>query len=409
MPGTEQTSLTLANGNEEKLLAAARQNLRALRRMIDYCGEQGVSLLRISSDVIPLASHPRVTFDWRGRLEEEIAEASAAVRTHHVRVSMHPGQYTVLNSPKAEVIAHALADLGYHAEFLQALGTDTSSKIILHLGGVYNNRESALERLAEHIQALPGFVRDRLALENDERNYTIQHVVDICERFSLPAVFDVLHHELNPPFRKETMYWLDRAAATWSPESGRPKIHYSQQAADSRPGAHSPSIGMRDFLAFHRSLGNRDLDVMLEVKDKNLSAVKCANLTASGLPAKRLLKKLTDEWARYKYLVLERDAAAYQAIRDLFRAGTPDAETFYALIEKALAQKSSAGQSANAAQHVWGYLDGFATELEKRRVLEDVGMIAENPAALPRLKRRLLALARKHDVAYLLNSLYFYV
>jgi UV DNA damage endonuclease len=54
-----------------------------------------------------------------------------------------------------------------------------------------------------------------------------------------------------------------------------------------------------------------DLDIMLEVKDKNLSALKCINtVTNRGMSA------LESEWARYKYSVLEHSPVIYQSIRD---------------------------------------------------------------------------------------------
>ena len=88
---------------------------------------------------------------------------------------------------------------------------------------------------------------------------------------------------------------------------------------------HSQSISMDEFLKFHAALGERELDVMLEVKDKNLSAVKCTNLTSPDMPRQRL----TEEWARYKYLVLEHEPTAYGEIRTLLKREQPDAVSFY--------------------------------------------------------------------------------
>ena len=78
------------------------------------------------------------------------------------------------------------------------------------------------------------------------------------------------HHSINPPPHGGTLGWLDKAALTWGGENGRQKIHYSQQWPGGKPGMHSQSIGMDEFLKFHSGLEARELDVMLEVKDKNL-------------------------------------------------------------------------------------------------------------------------------------------
>lgn len=181
---------------------------------------------------------------------------------------MHPGQYTILNSPNPDVVQRAVDDLCYHADFLDALATDKTARIILHLGGGYGDRQAALDRLKENLHALPSLVRNRLSLENDERVYSIEDVLKICGPLSLPAVFDVFHHSLNPPSHGSLEYWLDAAAETWNTQTGRPKIHYSQQLAGRRPGMHSRTIRMRSFSPFMRT-GGSGTGCQLEVNDKN--------------------------------------------------------------------------------------------------------------------------------------------
>ena len=405
VPGAEQTTLTLARADEEQLLRVSRHNLRALGAMLRYCRDEDIRLMRISSDVIPLASHPDVAFDWQSLLQNELTDIKKLLAEAGVRVSMHPGQYTILNSPRADVVERAVGDLRFHTDFLGAVSADSTARIILHLGGGYGDKPAALKRLAKNLEMLPDRIRNRLALENDERIYTIEDVLTICGEFSLPAIFDVHHHSINSPPHGTMLGWLDKAALTWAGESGRHKIHYSQQWPGGKSGMHSQSIGMDAFLRFHAALGDRALDVMLEVKDKNLSAVKCANLTSPDLPRRRL----TDEWARYKYLVLEHDPEMYNEIRALLKENKPDAAVFYGRLEKTLEKAVTPGHARNAAQHVWGYLDKLASAAESRRVLADIEALARDSKALPRLKNKLLALAEKHGQGYLLRSLYFYL
>lgn len=405
VPHADLTALTLARATPENMLAACRHNMAALANMLRYCRAVGIPLMRISSDIIPLASHPQNSFDWRAQLRPELDDLRAALAQTGVRVSMHPGQYTVLNSPREDVVEKAVDDLRFHADFLDALGAGQSARLVLHLGGGYGDKPSALRRLEEQVNALPPQARDRLSLENDERVYTIADAVRVCDRCGLPAIFDVFHHSLNPPDHGDTAYWLDRTAETWGAQHGRPKLHYSQQLPGGKPGMHLRFIAMREFLEFHRCLGQRELDVMLEVKDKNLSALKCRHLTQPQIAR----RDLTEQWARYKYLVLERDQAAYTAFRAMLKAATPDPTAFYALLEQALEKQPEPGQARNAAEHVWGYVDGFATPAETRRVRAAINALQENSAALPRVKRLLFSLAERHEVDYLRRSLYFFL
>ena len=405
VPGASLTAITLAKATPENMLAVCRHNLRALETMLRYCAEARIQLVRISSDIIPLASHPQNSFDWQSELEQELTSARATLAQTGIRVSMHPGQYTVLNSPRQDVVDRAIDDLTFHASFLDALGAGSSARIILHLGGGYGDRASALDRLTDNILALPPQVRNRISLENDERVFTIEDALAICGKCGLPAIFDVFHHSLNAPAYGTQSYWLDRAIESWCTQHGRPKLHYSQQLGGGKPGMHSRFIGMKDFLEFHRSLEERELDVMLEVKDKNLSAVKCINLTNPRLSR----HELTIEWARYKYLILERDQAAYNAIRALLKADAPDAREFYSIVERTQEKEIRGPQASNAAAHIWGYMDKLATAAEKKKALAALADLHNGPANLPRVKRVLLGLAEKHHVEYLLQSLYFYI
>jgi len=85
---------------------------------------------------------------------------------------MHPGQYTVMNSPSEEVVKKSIAEIEYHTKFLDSLGIDYSNKIIIHIGGEYGDKSSAIQRFSDNIKALSDSARSRLVLENDEKIFT---------------------------------------------------------------------------------------------------------------------------------------------------------------------------------------------------------------------------------------------
>jgi UV DNA damage endonuclease len=189
---------------------------------------------------------------------------------------MHPGQYTVLNSPNDEVVDRAILDLEYHTKVLDCLRTGSNHKIILHIGGGYNDKQQAMRRFIENYQRLSVGVKQRLVIENDDKLYNIEEVLAIGRKLSIPVVFDNLHHEtLGSLTLKSEVEWIEECKTTWSLRDGLQKIHYSQQDMDKKPGAHSASIEPTAFMRFYKALGREDIDIMLEVKDKNLSAIKC--------------------------------------------------------------------------------------------------------------------------------------
>ncbi len=275
VPGTALAHVTQRTATPERLREVTAANLRALMAMVAYNREQGIGLFRISSDIVPLATHPTHGFDWAHDFAGELAALGQSIQAAGIRVSMHPGQYTVLNSPREEVAAAAVEDLLYHAAFLDALGVDGTCKIILHIGGAYGDKTAAMEAFARRYEALPEPVRRRLVAENDDRSYTVADALALHRLVGVPVIYDNLHDACNPsPEPCPPAEWIARCATTWGPADGVPKVHYSQSRPGPNPRAHSDSIELEPFLYFYRRLP-LPVDVMLEVKDKNLSAVRC--------------------------------------------------------------------------------------------------------------------------------------
>ena len=406
-PNTYIRSVMQRNATPEKLTEVTTHNLAALERMIDYNRKNDIKLFRISSDLIPFGSSPINALAWPEIHAEAFDRIGAKIRKNGIRVSLHPGQYTVLNSPTEDVGERAIADLIYHDKILAALGTDTTNKIVLHVGGIYGDKKEAIERFEQNFRRLPETVQNRLILENDDRLYNIEEVLELAHRLQIPAVYDNLHHAINPPASGGAdPYWIAEAKKTWKMTDGNQKIHYSQQAPGKRPGAHTDTIDLETFLTFHDQLEDKQIDIMLEVKDKNLSAIKCQNATTTA-PKVTLLEK---EWGRYKYTILEKSPAVYQAIRTLLKDKEAyPVQEFYRLIDTAFAAEPSPGYAENAAAHVWGYFKKHATETERRQYEKNLSNYRNNTGTLATLKRQLFKLAEKYETDYLLQSLYFYI
>ena len=134
VPGARMQSVVQRLATPDRLAQVIDGNLCALDAALDYQAKNGIRLFRISSDVIPFGSSPVNALDWMRDFEPHLAALGRKARRHGIRLSMHPGQYTVLNSPDADVVERAKLDLAYHAAFLDALGMDASGKIVLHVG-----------------------------------------------------------------------------------------------------------------------------------------------------------------------------------------------------------------------------------------------------------------------------------
>lgn len=268
----------LKNATEEKLYLLIENNLISLENVIDYNIKNDIKLFRISSDIIPFGSSPINKLKWDILFEERLNRIGKKINDSGIRVSMHPGQYTVLNSPREEVVTRAIDDLKYHTLFLNSLGTSTKSKIVLHIGGVYGDKEIAINRFIENYNLLDLSIKERLVIENDDKSYNINDVILISKKTKIPVVYDNLHNKINCyDETKKDLYWLELCSKSWQLQDGCQKMHYSQQDPNKQRGSHSATIDVSEFMELYQSIKNLDIDIMLEVKDKNISAINCIN------------------------------------------------------------------------------------------------------------------------------------
>ncbi|NOW06244.1 UV DNA damage repair endonuclease UvsE [Clostridium beijerinckii] len=405
VPDTNLKSCTAKSLTEEKLLEIISYNLKSLKNIIEYNIKNNIKLFRISSDLIPFGSSHLNQLSWWNIFSQEFAEIGRKIMDNDIRVSMHPGQYTVLNSPNDDVVKRAIEDLNYHVKVLDNFGVGANHKIILHIGGVYNDKEQAINRFADNYKRLNDQVKERLVIENDDKSYNINDVLKIGNEINIPVVFDNLHNDINCYDReKSDSYWISECNKTWKEKDGRQKIHYSQQDALKKAGSHSNTIKISKFIEFYESLKGQDIDIMLEVKDKNLSAVKCIN----SIDENSKIKKLEEEWGRYKYKVLENSPSNYLEIRKLLKDKTqyPSVE-FYNYIEDAMEEEITIGNSINTALHVWGYFKNLADDKEKMNFLKSIEDYKNGKVSIKLIKNKLFKMAVKYNESYLLNSYYF--
>ncbi|HEX3021045.1 MAG TPA: UV DNA damage repair endonuclease UvsE, partial [Lachnospiraceae bacterium] len=241
-------SCTMKTISDETLMYLISQNLDALDHIMDYNIANHIKLFRITSDLIPFGSSPLNQLKWWDIFRERLDYIGDKVRENGIRISMHPGQYTVLNSPDELVVERAVKDLEYHTRLLEAIDPNQENKIILHIGGAYGNKELAMKRFIENYHKLDTSIRKHLVIENDDKIYNIDEVMEISKSTGVPVVFDVLHHRINPTTEERDIYeWITLCRDTWKPEDGNQKIHYSEQNPLKKPGSHSETISLMTF------------------------------------------------------------------------------------------------------------------------------------------------------------------
>ena len=256
--------MRLANATPERIREVTGINLDALEAILRWNLDHGIEIFRISSNTIPFGSHPANTVRWWEEFAQELAELGRLM--HGMSISTHPGQYTVLGSQRAEVVDASIAELEYQALLLRSFGLDAAHKMVIHLSGTP-------ERFADSVERLSPDTRARLTLENDER-WSLADVLPLAQTLGLPVVFDAFHHTLNHSLTELDVRGATLLAGeTWTPADGRQEVHFSTQEPDKRPGAHSLTLDTAAFTEFVEAVGDLPLDCILEVKDKERSAL----------------------------------------------------------------------------------------------------------------------------------------
>lgn len=281
LPARSNHRCVLKNATPDKLRALISKNLQGLKAILEYNIRHGILLYRITSDIIPFASHEVNQLDWQREFTGDLQDIKQMIKTSSMTVSMHPGQYTVINSPRPEVVENAVRELEYHCSFLDCITETFHHKIVLHVGGAYGDKKSALKNFTNVCRDLPDNIKHRLIIENDDRIFHIADVLEIHSQTGLPVVFDYFHHRVNPPDTQPHDIWINPILRSWRPEDGTPKMHYSDQFPFRNRGYHALQVNMADFFDFIFSLEDKTVNIMLESKDKNLSAERALHILSN--------------------------------------------------------------------------------------------------------------------------------
>jgi UV DNA damage endonuclease len=272
-----------------------RVSLERLRAIFAYLDEEEIRMYRFSSSLAPYASHPELS-QFHGQLDECAAELAAVgelARELGIRLSSHPGQYSVLNSEREEVRAAALAELEVQAGLLDRMDAAPEAVVVFHVGGMAGGQGEATQRFERALERASPRARGRLVIENDDRSFGVAPVVDLARRTGLRVVFDVHHHLCHDPAGIPDAEALRMCLDTW-PAGQVPKVHFSSprlEITERRrrvgrriertpalvdPRRHADLIDPLSFECFlrHMAEGAREFDVMLEAKGKDLALLR---------------------------------------------------------------------------------------------------------------------------------------
>ena len=199
-----------------------KTSLEYLDAIFDYLVQMGIDMYRMSSDLAPYATHPDMPqfHDMVAESDAELAALGRRARELDIRLSFHPSQFVLLNSPDPSLTAKSIWDLSSQAEMLDRMGMGPEGVLVTHVGGVYGDREESRARWIKGYEQCPDHVRRRLVLENDDIRFSAADVLWIHERCGVPLIFDYQHHWCLNPEGLALRPTLERILRSW-PEGVR--------------------------------------------------------------------------------------------------------------------------------------------------------------------------------------------
>lgn len=261
------------DSNYEKLDKVIKSNLSALKEVLLYNVRNNIHFYRMSSKLIPLATHKEVNFNYTDKYKSYYQELSKIINDNNLRVDFHPDQFTILNSTNESVVKDSINNLIYHYKLLDMMNIK-NKVIILHVGSSSLGKDNSIKRFIDNFNLLPQYLKDSIVLENDDKIFNPNDVLSVCNALHIPMVLDIHHNRCNP-----SDFSYEEVFNTW--KNTNPKIHYSTPKSELKKEfrSHSEYIDVDEFIDFVNSIKhlNYDVDIMLEAKGKDDALFKLIN------------------------------------------------------------------------------------------------------------------------------------
>jgi UV DNA damage repair endonuclease len=289
----------------EKLIGLVRTNGETLLGQVARTARlpEGQRAMRMASSVLPSYSHPaiRPLYDdpvLRRVVETSLKPVGEVAKQGGVRLSMHPGQYTVLATERDSTQAAAVGDIEYHTDVMRFLGHaggwhPHGAHINVHAGG----RAAGIEAFRAGLRLLSDDARGLLTVENEETAYGLDDLLPLAD--DLAIVLDLHHHwVVTGEYLEPDDPRIERIKASW--RGVRPVIHISAPKPDlvagqdpdvlpDRAALIAAGISARDLRAHSARLWNRPhaawaarhlvwADIEVEAKEKNLASAEFAQV-----------------------------------------------------------------------------------------------------------------------------------
>ncbi|MFD3158380.1 UV DNA damage repair endonuclease UvsE [Haloimpatiens sp. FM7330] len=279
-----------------KLKQTTLSNLDDLYKILKYNKDNCIHFYRVTSALVPLATHPEVN-EWNYRMifKKDFERLGKFIKENDMRIDTHPNEFNVINSVREEVVENTKRNLYFHVNFFKDIDYE-QGKMIIHIGSGQKGKENSIERFITNFMNYPREITERIILENDDKVFNTNDVLNICNKLGVPMVLDIHHYVCNNE-GENIEDLLPCIFNTWNNEKLPPKVHVSSPKNGEKDRKHADYINVHDFINFINMCKkvDRDIDVMIEAKKKDVALFKLVEDLKNIQPKWKWIDKTTFE------------------------------------------------------------------------------------------------------------------
>lgn len=264
------TNYEKTRNKEEKLIEITNKNLNNLEEILKYNIKNNIHFYRMSSKIIPLATHPNIKINLLNIFKEKLEYIGNIIKENNLRVDIHLDEYCVLNSTNPNIVNSTINIIKFYKNMLKTMNIE--SYMILHIGSSAFGIEKSITRFINNFKKLDEESKNMIILENDDKVFKIEDVLKICKTINIPMVLDYHHYKCNKVEPLE--HHIKEIINTWKGKT--PKMHLSSKKNNKEFRSHHDYIDINDFIELTNILKtqNKNIDIMIEAKQKDMALFK---------------------------------------------------------------------------------------------------------------------------------------
>lgn len=247
-----------------KLNQVIISNFKSLENILKYNIRNDIHFYRLSSNIIPLLTHPDVEIDLN-KYKRYFSNIGKIIKGNNIRVDMHVDPYYVLNSVSDNVVKSTINICKIYHNMFKLM--KIKSNLIFHVGGKTISKEEGIKRFINNFKLLDKEIQDMIMIENDDKIYNIIDCINISKEINCKICLDYHHYKCNND-KEDISNYLEYIFNTFD---GIPKVHFSSPKSKKEYRAHHDFIDIKEFVKFLDMIKvcDRDIDIMIEAKMKD--------------------------------------------------------------------------------------------------------------------------------------------